>query len=345
MATRPPSSNREAPRPNGEFIEAVEDHLRRRLRTTGAESSPILEEAASHLTLADAAKRARPRLVGHVGRELDLPEVELVPLAAAGELVHTASLLHDDVLDEGSRRRGRASVNTRWNNTVAILGGDLLLTASLDELRPYSRSLTDAAVDVVEQMTRALMLEAEARASLEMSFEQWREMATGKTGALFGWCMAAPALHAGKPPLAGRLRECGRRLGIAFQIADDLRDLVDPASGKDRYADLHNGTPSFVLLTAGELDPELARRLTRMWSRPADRIDLDPLVAAIADAGALQRARSALADELERAIEVLDDFRDCTGGRSIIRWARALGERFDADPPGPDPTASEEPER
>lgn len=302
--------------------------MRRRLRPRESIDGGILEEATSHLTLAGGAKRARPRLVAHVGRAVDLPDSELVPLAAAGELVHTASLLHDDVIDDGTERRGREAVNAKWNNTVAILGGDLLLTTSLDELRPYPRPVTNAAIGVVERMTRALMLEAEAHGSTDMTLEQWRGMAAGKTGALFGWCMSAPALAVDRPSLADRLDEAGRRLGIAFQIADDMRDLVDPDSGKDRYNDLRNGAPSYVLLGAAHHDESLRQALAQLWRDESHSPELESLVTAILDSGALEQARSQLAEEAERALEALGPLADCTNGQHVVRWANELCSKF-----------------
>lgn len=328
-----PSSDQPPRPPAAEFVDSVEDYLRRRLQPRESIDGGILEEATSHLTLAGGAKRARPRLVAHVGREVGLPDSELVPLAAAGELVHTASLLHDDVIDDGTERRGRETVNAKWNNTVAILGGDLLLTTSLEELRPYPRPVTNAAIGVVERMTRALMLEAESHGSTQMTLEQWREMAAGKTGALFGWCMSAPALAVERPSLADRLDECGRRLGVAFQIADDMRDLIDPDSGKDRYNDLRNGAPSFVLLAAMADDETLRQILAHLWEDEARLQDLESLVAAILDSGAIEQARSRLANEVERALDALGPLGNCTNGQHVVRWARKLCAKFGVSPP------------
>lgn len=335
-----PSSDHTPRPPAADFADSVEEYLRRRLEPRESIDGGILEEATSHLTLAGGAKRARPRLVAHVGRAVDVADSDLVPLAAAGELVHTASLLHDDVVDDGTERRGRETVNVKWNNTVAILGGDLLLTTSLDELRPYPRPVTNAAIRVVEQMTRALMLEAEAHGSTDMTLEQWRGMAAGKTGALFGWCMSAPARVVERPALADQLDECGRRLGIAFQIADDMRDLVDPDSGKDRYNDLRNGAPSYVLLAAVARDETLRQVLGHLWEDDTRLQDLESLVAAILDSGALEQARSQLAEEVERALDALAPLADCTNGQHVVRWAHELCSKFGV--PSPDASRSEE---
>jgi geranylgeranyl pyrophosphate synthase len=335
-----PSSDQTQRLPAAEFVDSVEAYLHRRLQPRESIDGGILEEAASHLTLAGGAKRARPRLVAYIGRALDVPDSELVPLAAAGELVHTASLLHDDVIDAGTERRGRETVNVKWNNTVAILGGDLLLTTSLAELRPYPRPVTNAAIEVVEQMTRALMLEADSHGSTDMTLEQWRGMAAGKTGELFGWCMSAPARVLDRPSLADRLEECGRRLGIAFQIADDMRDLVDPDSGKDRYNDLRNGAPSYVLLAAIHEDETLRQVLGHLWAGDMRPRNLESLAGAIVDSGALDQARSQLAEEVQQALDALAPLTDCTNGQHVVRWAHELCSKFGVSPP--DDTRSEE---
>ena len=177
------------------FTERVEAGLVRALSPPSLGDSGVLALAARHLCLAAGAKRGRPRLVWLFAHCLEQPPpiTALTDVAVAAELIHSASLLHDDVVDHGSLRRGLPTANARWGNTVAVLAGDLLLTTALAQLQRHPRSLTRKANETIGAMTRAAIAEVEARGRLDLSAAHWRRIAVGKTGALFSWCASAVA--------------------------------------------------------------------------------------------------------------------------------------------------------
>jgi len=315
-----------------DFVGRVEERLEATIddtsETAGGER---LRESSRHLTLAPAAKRARPRLTFHFGRLVELSVDRTVPLAAAAELVHTASLLHDDVVDAGTERRERETVNTRWNNVTAVLTGDALLCNALVELRDYTAAISDRAVDVVYEMSRSILHEVTARNRTDVSRDDWRHIAEGKTGALFGWCSAAPALETGREELADRLDTCGRRLGLAFQLADDLKDLTDFESGKDRYADIRNGNPSYPLVCAVDETPEIGEMLRAYWRAEADSDASDAAVVRpetiaerVHSTDAIFETRNRIEREVDRALVALGDQAERPGGERIADWARRL---------------------
>jgi len=314
----------------GEFVGTVERRLRELLAGADGEDPPegtrVLGEAIRHVTMADAAKRARPQLVYHFGALLDLSREDRRELAVAAELVHTASLLHDDVIDEGTERRERETVNRKWNNISAVLSGDALLCGALQQLEGFPPSVTARAVDVVDEMTRSIMHEVRCRGRTDLTRRDWVVVAGGKTGSLFGWCGTAPALAAGEQTEADRLATCGRHLGLAFQLADDRSDLLWDDSGKDRYADIRNANPSYPIIAAIDDDPAIARRLEAYWTEA----DPAPEPAAIGDAvaatGALEETRGRIRDEVDRALAALGPDTERPGGRQIVGWARTLCE-------------------
>ena len=185
-----------------------------------------LMEAARHLCLGSGAKRVRPMLARLYGDALQVDPGPLVDVAVAAELIHSASLLHDDVVDAGMFRRGRPTVNARWGNIVAVMGGDLILTVALGRLARLDWRLAQSAIGVVAEMTRGAITEVEARGELELPLARLRYIQESKTGALFGWCGVAAATLARDEAAARRFDAFGRHLGVAFQIADDIRDLV-----------------------------------------------------------------------------------------------------------------------
>ncbi len=300
------------------FLRAVEEGLQRAL--DGVDDAPPLLGAARQLALAPGAKRVRPRLLEMAARPFGVAKAALVRAAVAGELIHTASLLHDDVVDEGTLRRGRPTANALFGNAAAVLAGDFVLSRALELLPREPAALLLGAVELVRRMSRASMLETSARGSLRVGLAGWRDIAEGKTGDLFGWCCAAPALLASDRAAEARLRRCGRHLGVAFQLGDDLLDLRPAGSGKDPFADLRSRTPSFPILTAAAQSPRLRSRIEELWRAEA------PPAEAVASVGEEMLAFGVEGQTIE-AIEVeLEGARRALAGRAagaaaIIDWA------------------------
>lgn len=313
----------------GEFVRTVETRLRE-LLAEGDDHAPegrrVLTAATRHLTLAPAAKRARPQLVHHFGTLLDVSSDSRCAIAIAAELVHTASLLHDDVIDEGTERRDRPTVNRKWDNISAVLSGDALLCAALKRLQRFTPAVTALAVDVVDEMTESIMHEVRSRHRIDLAPRDWEVIAGGKTGSLFGFCGAAPALVADRRGDADRLEACGRHLGLAFQLADDLKDVLSQESGKDRYADIRNGNPSYPLIRAVDDDPSVGEDLEAFWDGHDDAPSIAELGTAIAATDALEATRRRIRREVDNALEALGTDSDRPGGRQIAGWANTLCE-------------------
>src|SRR5688572_1155237 len=174
-----------------DFLGAVEQRLGSTLVDGNAGpdvKGDTLMEAARHLCLGSGGKRARPMLVLHFGDAVGVPAERLVDVATAAELIHSASLLHDDVVDAGMFRRGRPTVNARWGNIVAVMSGDLILSTTLLMLAQLDSRLSKIALAVIAEMTRAAIAEVEARGKLDLPMDRLRYICEGKTGSLFGFC-------------------------------------------------------------------------------------------------------------------------------------------------------------
>ncbi len=283
--------------------------------------------AARHLCLGGGGKRARPLLVKIFGSACDAPPEALVQIAVAAELVHSASLLHDDVVDAGMYRRGRPTVNARWGNIVAVMTGDMLLATALGNLAALDNRITQAAIATVAEMTRAAIEEVEARGNLSLPTARLRAIAEGKTGALFGWCGTAAALAAGDPEAARCFDAFGRRLGVAFQIADDVRDLTGTDEGKPQYADVQSRTLSLPILLAVERDQELKRRLHEAWSFHAMTPErVRELGTAVLCSGVLEQAVEQMNVEIDAAVVELGPYASAPCGAELVGWARRLAQ-------------------
>lgn len=324
------------------FIDEVERRLARAL--TWRERVPateVLGAAARHLCLSSDAKRARPYLVHLFGRAVGADPEGLAALAVAAECIHTASLLHDDVIDEGKERRNRPTANAVWGNLAAVLSGDLVLIQALQGIRDLPRPITDEALDVIAVMTRAALLEALGRGDASLSTDDWRRIARGKTGALLSWCGRSAALLAGAPAAADRFGRCGMHLGVAYQLADDLRDLT-AGDGKTALADIRSGNPSFAVLYAASVAPDLRRHLQTAWAcRPLCDAQVHELAQAVLDTGAAEATLAEIDREAEAAMDALGPWLDHPSGEDIARWARLLLYRNIGEPDAARPRRAE----
>ncbi|MEN9800615.1 MAG: polyprenyl synthase family protein [Pseudomonadota bacterium] len=309
------------------FLGEVEKSLEQVLQegTKPAEQGETLVAAARHLCLG-AGKRARPMLVRLFGSVTGTGPGPLLDAAVATELIHSASLLHDDVVDAGMFRRGRPTVNARWGNIVAVFSGDLLLVAAMRKLTAHDPRLVASAVDVVEEMTRGAIAEVEARGDLGLPLSQLRYIHEAKTGALFGWGGKAAALLAGNEDAAARFDAFGRRLGVAFQIADDIRDISGADVGKPQFADVQSRTPSLPILLAAQGDEGLRRKLRDAWAFASVSPEkVKELGSAVAASGALETASRMVQEETAAAVEALGPYaRANAAAEELVSWADRL---------------------
>jgi len=313
------------------FVEQVEAALELTLGSgthAGPEGPEILMEAARNLVLAGAAKRARPRLTYLFGRAIDAPADGLVDVAAAGELIHAGSLLHDDVVDGAETRRGRPTANALWGATAAVLSGDLVLTLAFVQLKTRPRVITTEAVETIATMTRGVMAEVLARGRVELPLGRWREIVEGKTGSLFAWCARSAARLVGEDEAAERFGTCAGHLGVAFQLADDLLDLQRLGTGKDAFSDILNREPTFPILVAAARSDEVRREVARLWNAPrVTGADAEALGRAVLATGAGAETVERLRAELAAALAALGPYGERPGGREIVFWSRELEAR------------------
>jgi octaprenyl-diphosphate synthase len=258
----------------------------------------LARRAARHL-LVQPGKRIRPLCVllaaraGGVGASAQVRD-----LAVACELVHAATLLHDDVLDEGTERRGVPTARVLYGNSISILGGDHLL---VEALRMVERAglpgvLTEL-FGAISEMVAAEALQLERRGRFVPDREVYLRIIRGKTAALFRWGLWAGGRAAMLPERAcAAMAEAGVQLGMAFQLVDDALDLSgDPSvTGKNAYADLREGKMTWPFLVGAERDPEIFAGLKALVSAQGEGFDegaAQALVAGLQRVGALEETR------------------------------------------------------
>lgn len=179
-------------------------------------------------------------------------------LAAVVELVHSATLLHDDVVDEGMERRGAVTARRRFGNGVSVLAGDLLLVTALERARAVSTDVLTDLVFTLRRLVEGEVIQLRGRTELDMREETYFRVLSDKTASLFAFATRTGGFLAGaSAEHVDALSSYGESLGIAFQLVDDLLDYSGTDTGKNLFADLAEGKLTLPLVLAVERDPAL----------------------------------------------------------------------------------------
>ncbi len=288
----------------------------------------MVSEVVRHI-LSSGGKRLRPALVMLSGRACGGTAAQLVPLAAALELVHTATLIHDDIVDESSTRRGVETVSQRWGPGVAVLTGDLMFAASFSILSGYGDpEILSLMSHVIGEMCTGEIEQYACRGDLDQTEGLYLKRIGRKTASLMSAATSLGATVGGGSQAERRaLASYGYHLGMVFQIRDDILDLGGTSSqmGKNTAADLLNGVVTLPLIYAlahQAVGPELRRVLGPNHCCEAETAsEVSRLVAA---AGGLTQADVLARRYRELALEALEGLTsgaERSGLEQLVRFA------------------------
>ncbi|MGD8857503.1 MAG: polyprenyl synthetase family protein [Chloroflexota bacterium] len=263
----------------------------------------LLQEASEHI-IDSGGKRLRPRLLilSYLAAGGQNPQ-DAVSLAAAVELVHTATLVHDDINDHSLTRRGKITVHAKWGRTFALLTGDYLFTKVYELMAPYGTQhnviMADACVSLVEGET----LQAAAAKAGQMNQETYYKIIARKTASLFEAAARMGAIlgEAGEETITA-LANYAFNLGLAFQIVDDVLDIIgDPETmGKPVGSDVVQGAGAIMAQNGRQHAAEKAA------SQPTPAADpIAEMLASLRDSGAVDLALAKAYDYAARAREAL----------------------------------------
>ncbi|MGF1509145.1 MAG: polyprenyl synthetase family protein [Myxococcota bacterium] len=242
-----------------EFVSHDLSAIERELAHTPTRAD-LVGKAADHL-LDLKGKRIRPLCVALSARAGRGFSAHAVKLAAAVELVHSATLLHDDVIDEGELRRGRPTSRVLFGNAASVFAGDWLLIHALRLVQAAGvEGLLDRLLQIIDEMIEAESVQLERRGKLSADRDAYFRIIEGKTASLFRWAMVAGGRAGGLSwSQCDALAAFGNDLGMAFQIVDDTLDLSSDteATGKNMFADVKEGKITYPLLVAMEREPRL----------------------------------------------------------------------------------------
>ena len=265
-------------------------------------------EAAHHL-VSRGGKRVRPLVVLLSAACFGPVPKNARTLALVSELIHTATLLHDDVADDGMQRRGAETSRRVWGNAVSVLAGDLLLVHALRRTLVDMPTVLSELLATLRQMVDGEVLQLRGRSQLHLSEAHYYHIVRGKTASLFAWCARSGARASGATQTrADRMGCFGEKLGIAFQLVDDVLDYVGGATGKTSLADLRDGKLTLPLVLAVQRLPELAVDLEQIHAGELSRVD--SVAQSVIQSGACVEVRERARTVTTEAISELKDIPD-----------------------------------
>jgi octaprenyl-diphosphate synthase len=290
----------------------------------------LIPELAGHL-IAGGGKRMRPMLTLACAALLGYPGTRHHKLAAAVEFIHTATLLHDDVVDESGLRRGRRTANAMFGNAASVLVGDFVYSRAFQMMVSVNRMrVLDVLADATNVIAEGEVLQLMNAHDPETTEQRYLEVIYRKTGRLFEAGAEVSAVLAGVSiAQQAALARYGKHLGIAYQLIDDVLDYKsDPATrGKNLGDDLAEGKPTLPLLHALRHGNDEQRALIRLAIEQGGLAQLGPIVEAIEVTGGLDYAIGFAQRETAQALAALDALADTPYSRALAALAGFAQDR------------------
>jgi len=307
-----------------DFDQKLHDHLRG--------DSPLITSIAQHL-LRTKGKRIRPAFLFLSSRAANNFTEHTVDCSLAIELIHTATLLHDDVVDESMLRRGQETVNSQWTNLISVLMGDYLFAKAFRIMvEPESVELMRAISRATERISVGELRQIEETGNYSLSEEEYLAIIADKTASLFNVsCEVGPILGNSGKRERQKFAQFGEKIGIAFQIADDLLDFTgDPAvTGKEPGNDVITGKVTLPLIYAlKKVGKDTQKEIISYLQDNKESINFEKIYKFVRENGgieyAYQRAHQIGEEGLEAVSSLeISEYRDCLVNMVQFTIARA----------------------
>lgn len=312
----------------GSQLHTVEE----RIRAQAKSFDPAVEGYVSYVCGA-GGKRLRPALAILSGGATGNVTASHVDLAVILELIHIATLVHDDIMDGAELRRDQASANAKWGNAITVLFGDCLFAHALRLSTNFSnRDICRRIADAVAEVCSGEIIQTQRRFDLKLTTADYYRIIEMKTAALFSAaCELGALLNEATPPVMGALKSFGTKLGVAYQIYDDILDLAgsEEETGKTLGTDLLKGKftlPVLLMLQSGKDVGTIRELLLKEDSRDGER-----LVEILGSAGVLEEAKGVAFRLIEEGLAELNTIQDneyTIGLKAISSHLRSLLERL-----------------
>jgi len=304
-------------------------HIEKELENAVQSDSPPIQQASMHLLRA-GGKRIRPIFVFLSSKFGTYSMEQTAKVAVSLELVHMASLVHDDVIDNSDMRRGRKTVKAKWDNRIAMYTGDFIFSRALTsigeiEMVPVHRLLADTMLEIC----KGEIIQFDYQRRTNQSFRDYLRRIKRKTALLLSSSCELGALVSDADPAVVRsLRKFGYYAGMAFQIVDDILDFTssDKQLGKPAGSDLLNGHMTLPILYIRD-EPEFQPYLTKSFDGTLTENERTAMLRYVRKSGAIEKAQEISDLYLHKAAEEISRLPECDAKRAFEQIAEFLGKR------------------
>ncbi len=311
-------------------VQADLDSFDRRLSDILRGDSPLITSIARHL-LRSRGKRMRPVFLFLSSRAAGNYTEHSVDASLSIELIHTATLLHDDVVDDADLRRGQETVNAKWTNLISVLMGDYLFAKAFRLMvTPGSMDLVQAISSATERVSVGELRQIEETGNYSLSESEYLDIIADKTASLFAVsCEAGPILGRRDSEARARMASFGEKIGVAFQITDDLLDFVgDPEiTGKEPGQDVLNGKVTLPIIHALKKVNEASNReITAYLKKGADPESFGKVYNFVSENGGIEyayRRAEQLSEEALESVAALGQSTYVDSLASMVRYTTA----------------------
>lgn len=294
-------------------------------------SNVPLVESIGHYIVESGGKRLRPLLVLLAANACGYEGKQHIPLAAVIEFIHTATLLHDDVVDNSDLRRGNATANAKWGNAPSVLVGDFLYSRSFQVMVEIGEM---AIMKVISNATTVIaegeVLQLLNQRNPDTTEESYMNVILGKTAMLFEAATECGAILAATDDNSREaLRLYGRHLGIAFQLVDDVMDYLSSSEemGKNVGDDLAEGKATLPLIYAMRTGNEDERKQVREAIRKGGLDDLTPILEIVRKTGAIDYTRQQAQEQVDLALKALESLPETSFRETLAQIAGMAVQR------------------
>lgn len=292
-------------------VQGEMDEFEIRFRETMKSNAPLLDKV-THYIIRRKGKQMRPLFIFLTAKMLGEVNDKTYTAGTLVELLHTATLVHDDVVDDANERRGFFSVNALWKNKIAVLVGDYMLSkVLLLSIEHNNNDLLEVMARAIREMSEGELLQIEKARKLDITEDVYFEVIRQKTASLISTCCEAGALSVDRQDQAERMREFGELIGIAFQLKDDIFDYGDPGDiGKPTGLDIRERKMTLPLIYALNNAPEEVRKelINIVKNHNENTKKVKRAVALVIEHGGIEYTHKKMLDYKQKALELLEVF-------------------------------------
>ena len=285
-------------------------------------SKAALLDKITHYIVKRKGKQIRPMFLFLTAKMLGEVTDKTYEAASLFEILHTATLVHDDVVDDANERRGHFSINALWKNKIAVLVGDYFLSkVLLLSIEKDNVDVLQVVARAVKEMSEGELLQIEKARRLDIDEEVYFEVIRQKTASLIACVCDAAALSVGRPELQEKMHDFGELIGIAFQIKDDIFDYGDQKNiGKPTGNDIRERKMTLPLIyTLNNCDPATKKELINIVkNQNEDSKTVKRAIKLVIDGGGIQYAHKVMTDYKERALKLIEDVPSSSAKESLI---------------------------